>query len=116
MQEWEDLNPTKEGPQKSSVMSKRPMMLLLPGNFCFSLCLCTSVVSSLFFSQLRTRRTRIYLALLAVTLVPPLSAMGGPPNISLEQYVHAFESSYHAVNTLRANFTQSYTSGGANKG
>jgi len=88
------------------------MMLLLPDNFCFSLCLCASVVSSLFFSQLRRRRTRVYLALLGAALARPLSAIGGPPNISLEQYVHAFESSYHAVNTLRANFTQSYTSGG----
>src|SRR6516164_6838501 len=88
------------------------MMLLLPDNFCFSLCLCASVVSSLFFLQLRRRRTRVYLALLGAALARPLSAIGGPPNISLEQYVHAFESSYHAVNTLRAEFKQTYTSGG----
>jgi outer membrane lipoprotein carrier protein len=42
----------------------------------------------------------------------PLSVVGRPPNISLEEYVHAFESSYHRVDTLRADFTQSYTSGG----
>ena len=58
------------------------------------------------------RWTRGYLALLGVALACPLSGLGGPPNIPLEQYVHAFESSYHGVNTLRADFTQSYTSGG----
>lgn len=40
------------------------------------------------------------------------SAMGAPPTVSLEQYVHAFESSYRGVNTLRAEFRQTYTSGG----
>ena len=37
--------------------------------------------------------------------------MGRPPGVSLEEYVHAFESSYHAVNTLSADFTQTYTTG-----
>src|SRR5215471_774200 len=52
------------------------------------------------------------LALLGMTSACPLLAVGGPLNISVEQYVHAFESSYHGVNTLRADFTQTYTSGG----
>ena len=30
----------------------------------------------------------------------------------LEEYVHQFESSYHAVRTLRADFTQTYVNGG----
>jgi outer membrane lipoprotein carrier protein len=58
------------------------------------------------------RWTRSYLTLLGVALASPLSSVGGPLNIPLEQYVQAFESSYHGVNTLRADFTQSYTSGG----
>ena len=33
------------------------------------------------------------------------------PN-SLQEFVHRFESSYHAVQTIRADFTQTYVSGG----
>jgi outer membrane lipoprotein carrier protein len=58
------------------------------------------------------RRAWGYLALLSVALARPLSMVGAPPTISLEHYVHAFESSYHEVNTLRADFTQTYNSGG----
>ena len=71
-----------------------------------------SGVGPLIFSQLSRRWTWGYLALLGVALARPQSVVGGPLNISLEQYVHAFESSYHEVNTLRADFTQTYTSGG----
>src|SRR6516165_6526093 len=85
MQKSESLNQTKQLLRKSNMMSNRPVSPLL--RFCFSLCLCASVGGGLL-------------------------AMGGPLNISLEQYVHAIESSYHEVNTLRADFTQSYTSGG----
>ncbi len=88
------------------------MCLLLPCNSCFSLWLCASVLSALIFSQPHRRWARVYLALFGVMLAWPLSVVGGPPNIPLEQYVQAFESSYHGVNTLRADFTQSYTSGG----
>ena len=38
--------------------------------------------------------------------------MASPPSLTLEQYVRAFESSYRGVNTLRAEFRQTYTSGG----
>src|SRR5215472_4968273 len=37
--------------------------------------------------------------------------MGRPAGASLEEYLHAFESSYHAVNTLSADFTQTYSTG-----
>ena len=93
-------------------MSNQPVSLFLPGSFCFSLCLCASVVRPLIFSLLRGRVAGVYLVLLGVTLARPLSVAGAPPNIPLEEYVHAFESSYHGVNTLRADFTQRYTSGG----
>jgi outer membrane lipoprotein carrier protein len=36
--------------------------------------------------------------------------VGGTPDL-LEEYVHQFESSYHAVRTIRADFTQAYVSG-----
>ena len=39
------------------------------------------------------------------------TAVGGSVDL-LEEYVRQFESSYHAVRTLRANFTQTYASGG----
>ncbi len=35
---------------------------------------------------------------------------GGTPE--LEDYVHQFESSYHTVRTIRADFTETYVSGG----
>jgi outer membrane lipoprotein carrier protein len=60
------------------------------------------------------RRWHCCRALLGVALSLPLlpgSATASPPTTSLEQYVHAFESSYHGVNTLRAEFKQTYTSG-----
>jgi outer membrane lipoprotein carrier protein len=38
--------------------------------------------------------------------------MAGLPSIPLEQFVRAFESSYRGVDTLRAEFRQTYTSGG----
>ena len=53
----------------------------------------------------------VCLGLLGVALTCSLSMMGGPPGVSLEQCIHAFESSYHEVNSLRAEFTQTYTSG-----
>jgi len=63
-----------------------------------------------------TRRSWTLRALLGVALGWPSlaeSAMAGPtPSLTLEQYVHAFESSYRGVNTLRAEFKQTYTSGG----
>jgi outer membrane lipoprotein carrier protein len=104
--------PTARKYQKSSdpLEPQRHRGLLLP--FCLSLRLCASVLRPLIFSQLLRQRTWVYLALLGVGLALPLSGVAGPLNISLEQYVRAFESSYHAVNTLRADFTQSYTSGG----
>ena len=86
-------------------------MILLISAF-FSLRLCATVVRPLIVSHPRRRTTRGYLALLGVTLACPLAVVGGPTNISLGQYVHAFESSYHGVSTLQADFTQSYTSGG----
>lgn len=52
------------------------------------------------------------LALLAAALAAPQQVRSSPPGVSLEQYVHAFESSYRGVNTLRAQFTQTYTAGG----
>jgi len=70
------------------------------------------VVPPLTLLQLCTRKILLYLALLGVALACPLSVDGGPMNVSVEDYVHAFESSYHGVNTLRADFTQTYTSGG----
>lgn len=39
------------------------------------------------------------------------TAVGGSADL-LEEYVRQFESSYHAVRTLRADFTQTYVSGG----
>jgi outer membrane lipoprotein carrier protein len=42
---------------------------------------------------------------------PAGSAVGGSTD-SLEEYVRQFESSYHAVRTIRADFTQTYVSGG----
>ena len=39
------------------------------------------------------------------------SAVGASTDL-LEEYVHQFESSYHAVRTIRADFTQTYVSGG----
>jgi outer membrane lipoprotein carrier protein len=97
--------------QKSSdpLELQRHRGLLLP--FCLSLRLCGSVLRPLILSLLPRQRTWAYLASLGVGLALPLSGVGGP-DISLEQYVRAFESSYHGVNTLRADFTQSYTSGG----
>jgi len=40
------------------------------------------------------------------------TAVGNDSTQLLEEYVHQFESSYHAVRTLRADFTQTYVSGG----
>ncbi len=40
------------------------------------------------------------------------SAFGNGSTDSLEEYVGQFESSYHAVKTIRADFTQTYVSGG----
>ena len=40
------------------------------------------------------------------------SAFGNGSTDSLEEYVRQFESSYHAVRTIRADFTQTYVSGG----
>jgi outer membrane lipoprotein carrier protein len=39
-------------------------------------------------------------------------AVGNESTPSLEQFVRQFESSYHAVQTIRADFTQTYVSGG----
>jgi outer membrane lipoprotein carrier protein len=39
-------------------------------------------------------------------------AVGNGNADSLEEYVRQFESSYHAVQTIRASFTQTYVSGG----
>jgi len=47
----------------------------------------------------------------SVCSVPAGSAVGGSTE-SLEEYVRQFESSYHAVRTIRADFTQTYVSGG----
>jgi len=38
--------------------------------------------------------------------------VGNGSTDSLEEYVGQFESSYHAVKTIRADFTQTYVSGG----
>jgi outer membrane lipoprotein carrier protein len=62
--------------------------------------------------QKAKRRIWSCLALLGVVLAGTRLVTGESPGISLEQYVHAFESSYHGVNTLRAEFTQAYTSRG----
>jgi len=40
------------------------------------------------------------------------TAVGNESTELLEEYVYQFESSYHAVRTLRADFTQTYVSGG----
>jgi len=40
------------------------------------------------------------------------SAFGNGSTDLLEEYVRRFESSYHAVQTIRADFTQTYVSGG----
>ena len=40
------------------------------------------------------------------------SAFGNGSTDSLEEYVRQFESSYHTVRTIRADFTQTYVSGG----
>ena len=40
------------------------------------------------------------------------SAFGNGSTDLLEEYVRQFESSYHAVQTIRADFTQTYVSGG----
>lgn len=55
-------------------------------------------------------RIRKWLALV-ILVVSGSSVIAVPPSVSLEDYIHAFESSYHEVNTLRADFTQTYTSG-----
>jgi outer membrane lipoprotein carrier protein len=39
-------------------------------------------------------------------------AFGGVSPDSLDEFVRQFESSYHAVRTIRADFTQTYVSGG----
>ena len=39
-------------------------------------------------------------------------ALGNGSTDSLGEYVRQFESSYHAVRTIRADFTQTYVSGG----
>ena len=39
------------------------------------------------------------------------SAVANGSADSLEEYVHQFESSYHTVRTIRADFTQTYVSG-----
>ncbi len=52
-----------------------------------------------------------WLALVALLAGGGSSIVAALPSVSLEQYIHAFEASYHEVNTLRADFTQTYTSG-----
>ena len=48
----------------------------------------------------------------AVAFLLLVCAVGNPADVSLEDFVRQFESSYHAVKTIRADFTQTYTTEG----
>jgi outer membrane lipoprotein carrier protein len=58
----------------------------------------------------RINRSRA-LCLIAASLLLSSAVANGSAD-SLEEYVHQFESSYQTVRTIRADFTQTYVSGG----
>ena len=60
-------------------------------------------------------RRRVASLIAAFLLLGCVEASGGSSaggNVELQEFVHQFESSYHAVRSIRADFTQTYVSGG----